>query len=87
MSHSTCRFNWNAGRDKTGVEINFVADDKIRILPENSMRGGPTSVMGNPYEKGIGTTKIQDWDKNNFCRTCICQNLPTENFAEIEVTG
>ena len=50
-SFSTPSFTWKAGLKMTGVKLDYITDDKLRLLLENNMRGGPTSCMGNRYVK------------------------------------
>ena len=42
-SHSTPSFTWKAGVKMTGVKLDNITDDKLRLLLENIMRGGPSS--------------------------------------------
>ena len=42
-SYTSPSFTWKAGLKMTGVKL----DDKLRLLLENNMRGGPSSCMGN----------------------------------------
>ena len=46
-SHSTPSFTWKAGLKMTGVKLDYITDDKLRLLLENNMRGGPSSCTGN----------------------------------------
>ena len=48
-SFSTPNFTWKAGSKHTGVQIDYITDDKLRLLLENNMRGTPSSCMGNRY--------------------------------------
>ena len=50
-SYSTPSFTWKAGLKMTGVTLDFITDDKLRLLLENNMRGGPSACMGNRYLK------------------------------------
>ena len=50
-SYSTPSFTWKAGLKMTGVNLDYIFDDKLRLLLENNMRGGPSSCMGNRYVK------------------------------------
>ena len=50
-SYSTPSFTWKAGLKMTGVTLDFITVDKLRILLENIMKGGPSSCMGNRYVK------------------------------------
>ena len=50
-SYSTPSFKWEAGFKITVVQLDYVTDDKLRILLENNMRGGPNSCMGSLYVK------------------------------------
>ena len=48
-SYSTPSFTWNAGLNMTGVTLDYITHDKLRLLLENIMRGGPSACMGNRY--------------------------------------
>ena len=50
-SYSTPSFTWKAGLKTTGIKLDYVTDDKLRLSLENNMRGGPSSCMGNRYVK------------------------------------
>ena len=64
-SYSTPSFTWKAGLKMTGVKLDYITDDKLRLLLENNMRGGPSSFMGNRYVKR-GERKIVYEDMNNL---------------------
>ena len=49
----------------TGVTLDYISDDKLRLLPENNMRGGPSACMGNRYLKR-GEKKIVHEDMTNL---------------------
>ena len=55
--YSTPSFTWKAGLKKTGVKLDYITDDKLRLLIENNMRGGPSSCVGNRHVK-LGERKI-----------------------------
>ena len=84
-SYSTPSFTWKAGLKMTGVKLDYITDDKLRILLENYMRGGPSSCMGSRYVKR-GERKIVYEDMTNLYGWSMSQYLPTGDFREIEVT-
>ena len=84
-SHSTPSFTWKAGLKMTGVKLDHITDDKLRLLLENNMRGGPSSCMGNRYVKTGERKKVYE-DMNNLYGWSMSQYLPTGDFREIEVT-
>ena len=84
-SYSTPSFTWKAGLKTTGVSLDYITDDKLRLLLENKMKGGPSSCMGNRYVKR-GERKIVYEDMNHLCGWSMSQNLPTGDFHEIKVT-
>ena len=84
-SYSTPSFTWKAGLKVTGVKLDYITDDKFRLLLENNMRGGPSACMGNRYVKG-GENKILYEDLNNLYGWSMSQYLPTGDFHEIKVT-
>ena len=84
-SYSTPSFTWKAGLKLTRVKLDYITDDKLRLLLENNMRGGPSSCMGNRYVKR-GERKIVYEDMNNLYGWSMSQYLPTGDFREIEVT-
>ena len=51
FSYSIPSFTWKAGPKMTGLKLEYTSDDKLRLLLENNMRGGPSSCMGNRYVK------------------------------------
>ena len=84
-SYSTPSFTWKAGLKMTGVTLDYITDDKLRLLLENNMRGGPSACMGNRYVKR-GERKIVYEDMNNLYGWSMSQYLPTGDFGEIKVT-
>ena len=69
----------------TGIKSDYITDDKLRLLFENNMRGGPSSCMGGRYVKR-GERKIVYEDMNNLFGWSMSQYLPTGDFREIKVT-
>ena len=57
---STSCFTWKVGLKYTGVELDYITDDKLRLLPENDMRGGAFSGNGNRYARRTHIIIIQD---------------------------
>ena len=84
-SYSTPSFTWKAGLKMTGVKLDNITDDKLRLLLENNMRGGPSACMGNRYVKR-GQSRIVYEDMTNLYGWSMSQNLPTGDFREIKVT-
>ena len=69
----------------TEVNLDYITDDKLRLLLENKMRGGPSSCMGNRYVKS-GERKIVYEDMNKLYGWSMSQYLPTGDFREVQVT-
>ena len=46
-SNSTPSYTLKAGLKMTGKKLDFIVDDKFRLLRENNMRGGPSFCMGS----------------------------------------
>ena len=84
-SYSTPSFTWKAGLKMTGVKLDYITDDKLRLLLENNMRGGQSACMGNRYVKR-GERKIVYEDMTNLYGWSMSQFLPTGDFREIQVT-
>ena len=63
--YSTPSFTWKADLRMNGVTLDYITDDKLRLLLENNMRGGPCACMGNHYVKR-GERKIVYEDMNNL---------------------
>ena len=84
-SYSTPSFTWKAGLKMTGVKLDYITDDKLRLLLENNMRGGPSACMGNRHVKK-GERKIVYEDVNNLYGWSMSQYLATGDFREIKVT-
>ena len=83
-SYSTPSFTLKAGLEMTGGKLDYITDDKLRLLLENYMRGGPSFCMGNRYVKR-GERKIVFEDMNNLYGWSMSQYLPTGDFREIKV--
>ena len=83
-SYSTPSFTWKAVLKMTGVKLDYITDDKLRLLLENNMRGGPSSCMGSRYVKR-GERKIVYEDMNNLYGWSMSRYLPTGDFREIKV--
>ena len=83
-SYSTPSFTWKAGLKMTGESLDYITDDKLRLLLENNMRGGPSSCMGNRYGKR-GERKIVYENMNNLYGWSMSQYLPNGDFREIKV--
>ena len=84
-SYSTPSFTSKAGLKMTGVNLDSITDDKLRLLLENNMRGGPSACMGNRYVKR-GEIKIVYEDMTNLDVWSMSQYLRTGDFREIKVT-
>ena len=84
-SCSTPSFTWKAGLKITGVTLDYITDDKLRLLLENNLRGAPSACMGSRYVKR-GERKIVFEDRTNFYGWSMSQCLPTGDFREIKVT-
>ena len=84
-SYSTPSFTWKADLKMTGVTLVYITDDKLRLLLETNMRGGPSAFMGKRYVKR-GERKIVYEDWTNLYGWSMSQYLPTGNFREIKVT-
>ena len=41
----------------TGVTLDYITDDQLRLLLENNIQGGPSACMGNRYVKSGGRKK------------------------------
>ena len=70
---------------KTGVKLDYITDDKLRLLLENNLRGRPSACMGSRYVKRV-ERKIVYEDVNNLYGWSMSQYLPTGDFSEIKVT-
>ena len=84
-SYSPPSFMWKAGLKMTGVKLDYISDDKLRLLLENNMRVGPSSGMGNRYVKR-GERKIVYEAMTNLYGWSMSQYLPTGDFRETKVT-
>ena len=80
-SYSTPSFTWKAGLKLTGVKLDYITDNKLRLLLENNMR----ACMGGCYIKK-GERKIVYEDMNNLYGWSMSQYLPTGDFHENKVT-
>ena len=84
-SYSTPSFTWKAGLKMIGVKLDYITDNKLRLLLENNMRGGPSACIGNRYVKR-GERKLVYEDMTNLYGWSMSQYLPTGDFREIKVT-
>ena len=84
-SYSTLSFTWKADLKMTRVKLDYITDDKLRLLHENNMRGGPSACMGNRYVKR-GERKLVYGDMTNLYGWSMSQYLPTGDFREVKVT-
>ena len=84
-SYSTPSFTWKAALKMTGVTLDYITDDQLRLLLENNMRGGPSACMCNRYVKR-GERKILYADLNNLYGWSMSQYLPNGDFRENKVT-
>ena len=84
-SCTTPSLTWKAGLKMTRVKLDYITDDKVRLLLENNMRGGPSACMGNRYVKR-GERKILYENLNNLYGWNMSQNLPTGDFGKLKVT-
>ena len=84
-SYSTLSFTWKAGWKMTGITLDYLTDDKLILLLENNMRGGPSACMGNRYVKR-GERNIVYEDMTNLDGRGTSQYLANGDFREINVT-
>ena len=84
-SYSTPSFTWKAGLKMTGVKLDFIFDDKLRLLLQNNMKGRTSSCMGNRYVRR-GVRKIVYEDMNNLYGWSMSQYLPAGSFCEVKIT-
>ena len=84
-SYSTPSFTRKSGLKMTGVKLEYITDDKIRLLRGNNMRGGPSSCMGNRYVKRRKRKTVYE-DMNNLYGWSRSQYPPTGDLREIKVT-
>ena len=85
FSYGTPSFTWKAGLKMTGVKLDFITADRLRLLLENNMRAGPSSCMGNRYVKRR-ERKIVYEDMINLYGWSMSQYLKTGDVREIKVT-
>ena len=84
-SYSTPSFTWKAGLKMTGVKLDYITDDKLRLLLETNIRGGPSSCIGNRYVKRGERKRVYE-DMKNLYGWSMSQCLPAGEFREIKVT-
>ena len=70
--------------EKNGFLLDYINDDKLRILSEKFTRGGPVSLVGKRYVKRSDSRELHYWDTHSFYESS--NFLPTGNFDEIEVS-
>ena len=62
----------------------FIKDEDLLLLIENSIRGGISSVMGPRYIESDENTKLLYIDANNLYGWAMNQYLPTGDFKKIK---
>ena len=82
-SYSIPRSTRKVGLKDSGVELEYTTDDKLGFLLKNDKRGGPASVMGNRYVKGIVIRKIQHWHMNKFYGSSFSRFLLKGSYFEM----
>ena len=80
-SYGTTSFTWKVGFKMTGLELDYIKDDKISFSLENSRRGGTSSVLCNRHVKQ--REKIAYGIIDNLYGWSMSKCLPTRNFHEI----
>ena len=83
-SYSLPGYTWKAGLKLTTIKLDFIKDEELLLLPENSIRGGISSVMGPRYIESDENTKLLYLDANNLYGWAMSQYLPTEDFKKIK---
>ena len=69
----------------TKVEINYITDDKLRLLLEDIMPGGPSSLMGNRHVRRR-ESEITYGETNNLYGATMSPYSPTGDSHEIDLT-
>ena len=80
-SYSSPGLTLKAGVKHTGIRLDYITDDKLRLLLENNMQGVLSSCMGNRHVKR-GERKLIFGDLNNLCGWSMSQYLPKGVFHE-----
>ena len=84
-SYSLPGYTWKAGLKLTSIKLDFIKDKEILLLPENNIRGGISSVLGNRYIESDENTKLLYIDANNLYGWAMSQYLPTGDFKKVKV--
>ena len=71
--------------DNDWSKIRFYNCNKLRLLLENNMRGGPRLCMGNRCVKK-GERKLVYEDMDQLYGWSVSRYLPTGDFYEVKVT-
>ena len=82
--YSTCSFTWKAGLKITGVELDYVPGDKVRLSLENNPTGGSASVKGNRLVKRSDTAKLQYWNEKIYMDQTSVNTHQRENLLKLK---
>ena len=85
--YSTTSYAQKAGLEITGVELDFMSDDKLIMLLEVKMVGGPAFAMGNCFVKSSDPGKKEKCETNTFDGKCISNVYQLETFFAFEVNN
>ena len=93
--YSAPGLSWNAGLKYTGIELDLLTDEDMKIMFENGIRGGFSGVLGKRFveanNKYIKEGEIKNpnylWytDANNLYGCGMSEKLPYKNFKWEEI--
>ena len=69
-------YTWQWGLKCTRINLQTLQDKDLILTLENNIRGGISSVMGDPYVKSDEIKKILYMDATNLYGQSMCQPLP-----------
>ena len=73
-------YTWECGLKYTGINLQTLQDEDLILTLENNMRGGISSVVGDPYVKSDENKKIIYMDATNLYGQSLIQPLPYEKI-------
>ena len=83
-SFSVPGYTWKVGLKITKINLDFIKDKELLLLPPNNIRGGIASLMGPRYIESDENTKLLYIDANNFYGWSMSHYLPTGDFKTIK---
>ena len=73
-------YTWQCGLKYTGINLQTIQDKDMRLLLENNIRGGISSIMSNRYVVSDDKKKILYIDANNLYGHSMSEPIPYDEI-------